>query len=96
MPEQFEKGHAVIVGVGADLPNTINDAVGLADILKDPSRGAYPPENIHLLTREKATRQSILVTLDNVSKTTNKQDTVVVYFSGHGHQVTSSMGQAHS
>ena len=38
----FERGYALVVGVGADLPSTVDDARGLADILKDPARSAYP------------------------------------------------------
>lgn len=26
----FDQGYALVVGVGADLPNTVDDAVGLA------------------------------------------------------------------
>jgi hypothetical protein len=95
MAEQFNNGHALLVGVGADLSNTVNDAIGLANILKDPGRSAYPPSQVHLLTGEQATRNKIIATLDTLSKSTNSQSTVVVYFSGHGHQVTSSIGRAY-
>jgi len=47
---QFSSGRALLIGAGADLPNTIDDATGLADILKDPSRSAYPAERVALLT----------------------------------------------
>jgi CHASE2 domain-containing sensor protein len=36
--------YACVIGVGADLPNTVQDAQGIADILGDPERCAYPPE----------------------------------------------------
>jgi hypothetical protein len=36
MSTQFGHGFALLIGVGADLPNTVDDALGLADILKDP------------------------------------------------------------
>jgi hypothetical protein len=38
MAKHFTQGHALIVGVGGaeDLPNTVDDAKGIADILKDP------------------------------------------------------------
>ena len=95
MTKQFNNGYALIVGVGADLPNTVDDAVGLADILKDPDRCAYPKEQVHLLTAEGADRHHILAALESLSKSTDDQSTVVVYFSGHGHLVTSTMGQAY-
>jgi len=89
----FEQGHALIIGIGADLPNTVNDAVGLADILKDPARCAYPPAQVHLLTDENADREQILAALDTLSQATNSQSTVLIYFSGHGYQVASPTGE---
>jgi hypothetical protein len=95
MVQQFKSGHALIVGVGADLSNTIDDAIGVADILKDSVRCAYPTSQVHLLTGEQATRDNILATLDALAKTTDDHSTVVIYFSGHGHRVTSTMGEAY-
>ncbi len=97
----FDQGHALIVGVGADLPNTIDDADSLADILKDPARCAYPPDHVHTLTGENATRTAILSALDAlahlpISQSTNSpisQPTVLIYFSGHGYQAASSTGE---
>ena len=80
----FEQGHALIVGVGADLPNTANDAVGLASVLKDPARCAYPPHQVHLLTEGGATRDAVLSIFDTLAQSTNSHSTVIVYFSGHG------------
>jgi hypothetical protein len=91
--KSFLQGHALIVGVGADLPNTVDDAVGLADILKDPARCAYPPDHVQLLTGEGATRAAILSTFDALAQSTNSQSTVVVYFSGHGYRVTLPVGE---
>ncbi len=48
----FEQGHALVVGVGADLPNTVDDAAGLAAILQDPTRCAYAPAQVRTLTGE--------------------------------------------
>ncbi len=42
----FPSGRTLIVGVGADLPNTVDDAQGLAEILRDPERCAYPAEQV--------------------------------------------------
>ena len=58
MKQTFEQGHALIIGVGADLPNTVDDAIGMANILKDGERCAYPAGQVHLLTSEGATRQA--------------------------------------
>ncbi|MCB0367972.1 MAG: caspase family protein [Bdellovibrionales bacterium] len=82
----FSHGYALIIGVGADLPVTIQDAKGLYDILVDPQRSAYSAENVMLLTSEKATKSDILRGLDWLTDKTleNKEATSIVYFSGHG------------
>ncbi|MBN1262640.1 MAG: caspase family protein, partial [Anaerolineae bacterium] len=36
----------MLIGVGADLPDTVQDALGLAAILKAPQRCGYPPEQV--------------------------------------------------
>jgi Caspase domain len=90
---QFTHGHALIIGMGADLPNTIQDADGLAQILTDQERCAYPPGQVTLLTNEKATRAAVLSALDALTRLGDAEATVVVYFSGHGYRVTASLGE---
>ena len=89
----FEQGHVLVIGVGADLPNTVDDAGGIADILKDPARCAYPHGQVHLLTGEQATRDAILSALDTLARSTDAQSAVLVYFSGHGYRVASPTGE---
>lgn len=91
--ESFSNGHALLIGVGADLPNTVDDALGLADILADPSRCAYPPAQVVALTSATATRNAVLSALDDLAKRSSSDATVVVFFSGHGYRVSSSTGQ---
>ncbi|MDZ8263962.1 caspase family protein [Nostoc sp. ChiQUE01b] len=95
MNELFSQGHACIVGVGGDLPNTVDDAIGLANILKDSERCAYQPEQVHLLTKEQANREGVIAALDQLAQSTTPDSTVIVYFSGHGYQVASPMGEAY-
>lgn len=95
MSQTFTNGHALIIGVGGDLPNTVEDATRLANILKDPERCAYPPEHVHLLTGKQATRDGILAKLSALAQATDAESTVVVYFSGHGYQVISTMGESY-
>jgi hypothetical protein len=90
---QFTHGHALIIGVGADLPNTVQDAAGIADILADQERCAYPASQVSLLTGEKATRGGILSALETLAHLSDAEATVVVYFSGHGYRVTASLGE---
>ncbi|NET36928.1 MAG: caspase family protein [Cyanothece sp. SIO1E1] len=87
MAQSFEHGHACVIGVGADLPNTVNDAKGLAKVLKDPERCAYLEEQVYLLTGEAATRSNIIQTLDSLANSTTGDSTVLIYFSGHGYQL---------
>ena len=89
---QFTHGHALVIGVGADLPNTVDDAVGLADILKDPERCAYPPGQVRMLTGPEATRAAVLDGLAALKARSNDEATVIVFFSGHGYQVQTAIG----
>jgi hypothetical protein len=88
LSQRFEPGHACVIGVGGDLPNTVGDAAGLAKVLQDPERCAYPTHQVHLLTSTVATRSHIIATLETLANTTNHESTVLIYFSGHGYQVT--------
>jgi hypothetical protein len=89
----FEQGHALIIGACADLPATVDDAIGLASILTDDARCAYPPGQVRLLTGEKATRAQIIDALDDLAATAGDDSTVIVYFSGHGYRVQSTVGE---
>lgn len=93
--ELFIEGHALVIGVGADLPNTIEDARGLAGIIKDPGRCAYPPEQVRLLTGPTADRLGIMAELDQLANNCDEKATVVVYFSGHGYQIKSSLSESY-
>lgn len=95
MSETFSKGYACIVGVGADLPCTIDDAKAISDILKDPERCAYPAHQVKLLTGKGAKRDDILTALDELANATDADSTVVLYFSGHGYRVESSIAQSY-
>lgn len=93
MNNVFTQGHALIVGIGGNLPGTVDDAKGIADLLNDPSRCAYPPNQVFLLTEAQATRAAILAHMDALATATNSQSTVVLYFSGHGCKVASSVDE---
>lgn len=96
MSSLFTQGHALFIGVGgSDLPHTIDDAAGLAAMMRDTDRCAYPPQQVHLLTGEQATRGRILDQLAQLAAATAADSTVIVYFSGHGYEVTASTGRAY-
>jgi hypothetical protein len=86
---QFAPGYAVLIGVGADLPVTVQDATALGNLLRDPARCAFPPHQVNLITESGATRTGVLSALDALARSADVDSTVVVYFSGHGCRVQS-------
>jgi len=90
MPEQkyFTQGHALLIGIGSDdLPNTVQDAMGLAEILRDVERCAYPVNQVTVLTKAEATREGVLAKLDELAAAVKSDSTLIFYFSGHGYEV---------
>lgn len=94
MPKIFTQGHALVIGVGDDLPNTVMDAKGIAGILVDKGRCAYPSRQVRLLTGKEARRADILSGLDELSNV-DPESSVIVYFSGHGYRVENSNNKSY-
>ena len=84
MSQIFSHGYAVVIGVGADLPVTIEDANAVSEFLADPARCAYPIEQVRLLTGENAQRENIVSALNWLAQSAAQDDTAIIYFSGHG------------
>ena len=86
MNQIFKQGYALLIGVGNDLPITVQDATAVNDILIDSQRCAYPINQVKLLTENQATRQGILEGLDwLIAQVQTVPDAmVIVYYSGHG------------
>ncbi len=63
-----------------------SDASAMYRALISKEGGAFPAENVHLLTGSKATRANLQYEIENwlPSVATQPNDRVVVYFSGHG------------
>ncbi|MBP8131830.1 MAG: caspase family protein [Candidatus Hydrogenedentes bacterium] len=87
---------AVIIGVGdyedpglSDLPNTVRDATAVRDALLGVA-GGFDPGNVVLMTPDasepmhRPTRSKILGILSQWVGLTGPQDTLLVYFAGHG------------
>ncbi|MCP4696812.1 MAG: hypothetical protein GY862_08175 [Gammaproteobacteria bacterium] len=70
------QGHALIVGAGADLKCTADDAKGLATILKDEERCAYPAGQVQLLTEADLAGH----TRERVPQLTNNKQHPVLHF----------------
>ncbi|MBT8311550.1 MAG: caspase family protein, partial [Flavobacteriaceae bacterium] len=75
---------ALIIGVGDDLPYTIDDAKKLRDTLIDPGLVGYPEENVILRTGKEADRQGILGAFDELKEKTDENSSILFYYSGHG------------
>lgn len=84
--------YAVIIGIGdyqddriPDLQFTVNDAQGLYNVLIDPEFGGVPKDHIKLLLNEEATDRAIKGAIGGwLSRQAKKEDTVIIYYSGHG------------
>lgn len=80
---------AVIVGVASynsmpSLRYTDDDAYKIYAFLKSPEGGALPDEQINVLIDDAATKESILDSMEELFAKADKNDMVMLYFSGHG------------
>ncbi|HET9954315.1 MAG TPA: caspase family protein [Polyangiaceae bacterium] len=86
----FDRGRALLVGV-ANYPrinrlpeNVLSDARDIGELLRSPTRCGYPASNVELLLDGQATAERFRRGLQRLAKQACPEDTVVVYFSGHG------------
>lgn len=87
----FATGHAIVIGVACyrnvcpPLPEAVlNDARDVAAVLKSNAYCGYEPRSVHLLLDGDATLTRIRTALASVAETSGPEDTVVIFFSGHG------------
>jgi hypothetical protein len=59
----------------------------MVSVLTDRAAGTYPPERVRLLAGGDATRSQVLTAFVDLAATTKPDDTVVVYWTGHGGRV---------
>lgn len=91
----LDNNRALIIGVGADLPCTIQDANGIAKYLTDPQRCGFEQSHVTVLTEKTADAKAVLKALDDLASDAVPESTVIVYFSGHGYiREDESTGQA--
>ena len=89
----FTPGHALLVGIGAyhhlgHLQKTAFDARDLYALLTDPAYAGYPPDQVEILVDDEASRDAIDRALAALAQRTGPDDTVLIFFSGHGVQQT--------
>src|SRR4029078_13345543 len=89
---EFGAGPALVIGVGTyartprlDVPLTAQDAQQVATVLRDPRYCGYPAEQVTLLCGAEATRDRILQALDALADRAKADDTLFIFYSGHGH-----------
>jgi tetratricopeptide (TPR) repeat protein len=87
------RGYALIVGISnyknldskRQLRFAESDAQSIYRLLISKEAGAFPPENVHLLTGPKATLQNIKYELETwLPSVAQPSDRVIVFFAGHG------------
>ena len=86
----FATGHGVVIGIASyrnvcPLPDAVtNDASDVAAILTSSAHCGYRPSNVHLLLDGDATLARIRAALDSIANAAGPDDSVVIFFSGHG------------
>ncbi len=86
----FPNGHAVVIGI-ANYPgvlllpqSVLNDARDVAAILTSDAYCGYDHRNVCLLLDGDATLTRVREALRSVARSSSPDDTVVIFFSGHG------------
>jgi hypothetical protein len=96
----FQKGRALCIGISQYagrnvLPSAVaNDASDIAALLRDPAFCSYPPAQVHVLLNKQATKSAILTELAWLAREAAPDETVFVFFSGHGAR-SAITGQGH-
>lgn len=90
-PGPVQQKWALVVGIGKFTDHQIPglnftdvDASAFADALKDPNIGAFPADNVHLLTDDQATTKNIKEGLNWIARHAQANDLVVIYVATHG------------
>lgn len=82
---KLKNAHALLIGVGGkDIPETINDAKAINEILANKETGSYYKSNVKILTGKKASRKGILKAFDDLLERTDEDSSVLLFYSGHG------------
>jgi len=91
LPSYVRQKHALVIGIGKfrdpkirPLQFAAKDAGDFAKLLTDPRYGNFPPDNVTLLTDEKATRAAILNAMQQIILRSQEDDLVVTFVSSHG------------
>jgi pimeloyl-ACP methyl ester carboxylesterase len=80
--ESLDNSFALLIGIKDQELPSVQDATDIKDVLIKNS--GYLPENVFLVTNEKATKKGILTEFDNLIKKLDIDSKVLLYYSGHG------------
>lgn len=90
---EFDRGRALVIGVAnyeavGNLPAAVlNDALDTAETLQASAYCGYPEANVIVLTDRAATLANIRKALADLAATATTDDTVAIFFSGHGTRI---------
>jgi len=84
--ETLNNSFALLIGIKDPLLPSVQDATDIGDVLIN--NAGYLPENVFLVTNEKATKKGVLTEFDNLIKKLNVDSKVLLYYSGHGKAYT--------
>ena len=97
---KFDKGRALVIGIANyeevdGLPDAVlNDARDVSLVLQSDNYCGFPAENVRLLLDEQATLSAIRAALVDIASASSSDDTVVIFFSGHGARIGRGMTEA--
>jgi tetratricopeptide (TPR) repeat protein len=94
-PQGVPRGYALIIGISKyqlidpaqNLQFPESDAQGIYRTLISKEAGGFPAENVHALIGPQATKANIHRELDWLASVAQPNDTVFVFFAGHGFAV---------
>lgn len=87
----FDGGRALLIGIGEGYCPSLQlsrmvrqDAEAVGRVLRDPEICGYPSAQVRLLLDEDATKSRIVTALQELARLSKPDDTVIIFFSGHG------------
>lgn len=87
----FSRARALVIGVSdyqddkiADLQYADDDAKAFARLLQEETAWKIAPEDIVLLTNERATYEKFLGELNRIIEQAGSKERLIIYFAGHG------------
>lgn len=95
----FDKGRALVIGISnydevSSLPEAVlNDARDIASVLQSADYCGFPSTSVRVLLDHQATLEAIRTELAALASSASPDDTVVVFFSGHGARLCSGAAE---